>query len=1252
MKAKLHLVFTITIFLVGICGHAQTGYWKPLPTKAQTNANARIASTDQNVGYFVFEETVFAKDIQRITRDVSATVFFPDKNGRLKGFSVKETPVFHPELSKKYPQIKSFTGWSADKKTKIRFSTSHVGIQAMTIDLENGQMGFVQKTDQGIYKVYDKKDGLTAKDGFVCRTLAMGLKKTNISKALVDDQVLRRFRIAVSTTGEYTTYHGGTVADALAAINATLTRVNEVFETDLGVTLELIANNDEVIFTDSTSDPYNGNLNAQVQSTLTTTIGEANYDVGHLFHRDNDNGNAGFIGSVCVDGRKGSAFSSALTPEGDNFDLDFVSHELGHQFGANHTWSFESEGTGVQAEPASGTTIMGYAGIVEGNNVAPNGDDYFHYYSILQITDYLQTVTCAETAALTNNPPSITPISDFVIPKGTAFVLTATATDPDVGDVLTYAWEQVDNGVVTTSTFGPENPSGANFRSLPPTTDRNRYFPRLSEVVQGNLTQTQPATNSAWETVSNIQRELNFVLTVRDNAAGGGQVVTDLVKIDVEDAAGPFAVTSQTSNETYQAGSTQQVTWDVANTNLAPINAETVDIFLSLDGGTTFPLFLAEDLPNTGSADVLLPGNATTEARFMVKASNNVFFAVNSTDFTIEETEVVLDFPGLDFEACQPSDVDISFTYKTYGGFSEESTFSADAPPGLTVTFSPTTATADDTPVLISITDTGAVAEGSYPLTITATSATVTQEVVLNLSLYDTTFDAVTLTSPTDGELNTAVNPLFEWQAEVSATAYDLEIATDDAFTAIVETATVATNRYKSTSLEPQTNYFWRVRPKNNCGEGVFSTALDFTTIQIDCKNLSAVGLPAEISPQGTPEVTSTITFLEDLVVADVNVGVSLTHSFVEDLIISLTSPSGTTVVLTSKNCGSQNNIDAIFDDDGTVLVCGGTPAISGTVQPVGVLEAFNGESLLGDWVLTVQDTAPSDGGALADFSLEVCAEGAFRPDDDEDGVFDDGDDLCLGTPKGVAVDTNGCALNDFAVDNFLITVSSETCRNNNNGQIEITASDESIDYTATLSGDGVNETVDFTDTGAFQNLASGQYSLCITGTDGTINFRERCFEINIEEPEVLTVSTTLVADQKKLIFNLNGGNLYNIEINGLLTQTTASEIMLDLKEGQNNLKVSTNLPCQGTYEEEILLFGEPVLYPNPVSTTTNIYFADDAERVNIAIYSVNGRLIRTEKVSKNGNVLSMDFGGLPPGVYYIRASSANQSKVLKMLKQ
>ncbi|WP_394973823.1 reprolysin-like metallopeptidase [uncultured Croceitalea sp.] len=1253
MKAKLHLVFSISIFFVAFCGWAQDNYWKPIAKKT----NDAINSIEAESSKFNLEETVFQNKLKiELESGDQSLIYFPKASGKLIGFEVEETPVFHPVLAAKYPNIKSYTGWSRDKKHKVRFSSSPKGIQGMLIAVnEKTKATFIEKDKKTKkYVAYSGRSRSSSKDGFICETDEFKKAIPTISKAIVDDQTLRTYRIAVSATGEYSQYHGGTVADALAAINATLTRVNEVFETDLSVRLQLIANNDLVIFTDPNTDPYTGNLNAQGQSTLTSIIGEANYDVGHVFQNASNNGNAGFIGAVCSDNRKGSAFSSGVDPQGDLFDIDFVAHELGHQFGANHTWSFETENTGVQAEPASGTTIMGYAGIVEGNNVEPNGDDYFHYNSILQIANYLQTTTCAQTTSLTNSPPVISTLQDYTIPKGTAFVLTGEATDVDVSDVLTYTWEQIDDGVVVTSTFGPENASGANFRSQKPTTTPERYFPKLSSIVQGNLTQTNPAESSAWETVSTIEREFNFAFTVRDNAVGGGQVSSALSKVNTINAAGPFVITSQSSNEVYLGGSIQEITWDVANTDKAPINTALVDVFLSLDGGVTFPILIANDVPNTGTAIVQMPGEASTSARIMIKAVDNIFLAINSSNFTIEESQLVLNFQDLNFETCKPDDAVIPFTMETYAGFSEEVTFSAiNMPAGLTATFSPISSSINNTNATVTFSNTGAVAIGNYPIIIRGTAIGLTVENTVNLNVYDASFSAVILLSPSDLETNTRVNPQLQWQTNPNDTQYDIEIATDIAFTTIIEATTVDFNFYQPTTLQPETNYFWRVRPRNNCGTGSFGTPFSFTTAPVTCTNIDGQNFPIEISTGNASTITSTISVLQDLPLADLDVNLDISHSYLEDLIITLTSPSGTTVTLLSKNCGNLNNINSVFDDDGVSISCSTIPpAISGAVKPLGSLNSFNGESSLGNWILQIEDTANGDGGFLNSFSLALCVEGILRPDDDEDGVFDDGDDLCLGTPKGVEVDITGCPIYRFAADNFNIKVQSESCRSNNDGSIEIETLDDAISYSATLVGGSETFNGDFTDLFVFENLIGGNYQLCITGTSVGITYEERCFNLVVGEPEILAVSSAIIDNTLQAVVNLQGGSLYNVELNGVVTQTENSEVIINLKPGTNTLKVFTNLPCQGSFEESLFVATSPIIYPNPVQEKLNIFLNQEVEDVSMQLFDVNGRLIYQKSEEVQGINLEMSFDTFPVGIYFLKVTGRNFKEEFKILKK
>ncbi len=1257
MITKLRLVFSITMVFLSFYGAAQTGYWKSTDLSQVEEQETLERFTIEKAAAYTLDETLFKNQLVAITKkgNSSGVVYFPDEKGRRIPFKVIEANTFSKELAAKYPNIKSYKGISTKNDGKrIRFSVSHKGIHSMMSAAGEGGSVFMEKGVKDIYVLYHAKDR-AAKDAFVCRTAPQIAEAGNVfASQLVNDQVLRKFRLAVAASGEYTNFHGGTKIDALAAINATVTRINEILENDLAVTLEIIGATDAVIYTDPETDPFNGGLSAQTQNTLDNVVGDANYDIGHLFNQKDDalDGNAGFVGAVCRAGRKGSAYSTFSTPQGDAFDIDLVAHEMGHQFGANHTFSHISEGTQAQVEPASGTTIMGYAGITGVNDVAPNSDAYFHYESIFQIRDYLETVSCGEVTTLTNTPPNLISVADFIIPKGTAFVLTGNAEDIDATDVLTYTWEQNDNGIVTQATFGPTSPIGALFRSLPPDTLPYRYFPRLDRIVAGNLTQTNPSLGSAWETVPLVERELNFALTVRDNALGGGQLVSDEVAVFVTNNAGPFEVTSQDSIVSYVAGEVERLSWNVADTHLAPILAATVDVYLSTDGGQTFPITVAENVLNDGAHDILVPAAPTANARFMVKASDNIFLAVNASDFTITPSQVVLNFTELAYEVCEPDNLVVNFTYETYLEFVEESTFSVvGAPVALGVVFSDITATATNTPVSITFSGTNGLAPGQYPIQVVSTAASVTKQVTINLTIYDTNFDNVVLQAPLNVEVDVSKDIVLEWEDNPGNTAYDVEIATDLAFTNIIEMVNVTNAFYRPLNLDNNAQYFWRVKPKNSCGEGAFSAPFVFNTITFNCDTVSALDLPIDISAVGTPTITSRIAFYEDLPIADINVGLNLEHTFLADLQISLTSPSGTTVVLVSSSCNDSRNINAVFDDEALAFVCGGNPAIAGTVSPLGSLSSFNGESILGEWILEVKDNAPSDGGRLNSFSLEVCVEGNFRPDADRDGVYDDGEDLCLDTPEGEEVDAFGCSVYRFTNQNFNISLESETCRENNDGKITITPK-VGLSYEVTVTGLGVSQTQGFTNVFTLSDLSAGTYTVCITGTDGTITFEEFCAQVVISEPELLSVSSKISVDGTKLTVNLEGSDMYNIELNGTVVQTQVSSITLDLKNGLNVLKVFTDTPCQGSYNEQFVLSSEPLFYPNPFTDVINVYFGGSGSTITLSIFAADGRFIKSMIVLVGANGTPIDLGTLASGLYYVRFSGEGIQGTAKIIKQ
>ena len=869
MRIKLPLVVMAILFVMSSATFAQKSPWK----KSKLKSSSKIAASNnlEHEKYHVFTLDIDAFKAQLSNAPMRSgslsrsmpVVSFPNQDGKLELFNIVEAPVLSPELALKHPNIKTYLGFSLDNKgARIRFSVTPQGVQTMTSYLDRPNVFTVPVSKQNTleYITYDRGVRIKSVKDFECLTEGGDVPVKNIpSHDRANDQTLKTFRIAISTNGEYTNYwddgnagNGGTQDDALAQVVSTLNRNNEVFEADMAITFQLVTGT-ELIYPNAASDPYTGSFNSQLQSTLTSVVGEANYDIGHLFvYANSTNGNAGCIGCVCENGQKGSGFSQHPFTDNDGgaymtdfFDIDYVPHEIGHQMGANHTFSHSNEGAGVNVEPGSGTTIMGYAGITGSNDVQDHSDAYFNYHSIRQILANVANApnNCWTSTTITNNPPVANAGNDYTIPQGTAFVLKASASDPDGGDVLTYTWEQIDDGTTTSGNFGPTKTSGALWRSRPPSTNPNRYMPKLSRVVSGQLTETNPVetvNNTSWETVSTVGRTLNFALTVRDRSEGNGtglfpQSDFDLMVVTVDGSSGPFAVSSQGAAANWSVGTTQPVTWDVANTTSASgPNTQNVNILLSTDGGRTFPITLASNVANDGAHNIVVPNNTTTEGRIMIEAVGNIFYAVNSADITISvssPTFVATNVTG-DLSACDSGgntatyDIVLDFV----SGFSETVSLSSSGEPaGSTVMFTPSSANSNTTVTMVVSNLNGATA-GVYNIDVSATSTSVTRNVNAKLTIYSSTFGAINLTSPIDAGTGVGLNPVLTWDADINATSYDVEVATDSGFTSIVSNGNVATNSYAVTALNQSITYYWRVKPKNSCGEGSFSSAYSFTT--------------------------------------------------------------------------------------------------------------------------------------------------------------------------------------------------------------------------------------------------------------------------------------------------------------------------------------------------------------------------------------------------------------------------------------
>lgn len=582
---------------------------------------------------------------------------FPDKDGQWVTFLIKEAPVMHPDLAKAYPDNRSYVGvGEKDKSKRIRFSVNEIGLHAMIRDGRGGIQYIEPLTsDKKIYKVYDRSD-LEAQPDFQCLAENMGASAQK-AQALknTDDGVLRTYRLALASTGEYSLYHiekegitNGTDAQkktvVLAAMTTAMTRINALYENDLAISMQLVANNDDIIYLDPNTDPYT-NLDVSLmldenQSNLDNVIQPGNYDIGHVFGTSGDA--VAYKSVVCRDGSKAGGVTGSPLPDGDNFYFDVVAHEMGHQFGASHTFNGDDGSCGMNGqrnpetavEPGSGSTIMAYAGYCLSQNVQAHSDLYFHIISIEEIRAYVTSGSGSNCPVITNlvsnnHVPVANAGQDFTLPAGTPFKLVGEGSDAD-GDPITFCWEQTDNGVTIVPPSATAT-SGALFRSQNPTASAERFFPEFKTLITG-------VTSSTWEVIPEVSREMNFRLTVRDNNAEAGQVVSDDLTVSVNDAAGPFLVTSQNTEDlVWTANTSETITWNVAGTNANGINVSRVNILLSIDGGKTFTTTLAANVPNDGSQIITVPELSGPQCYVMVEAEGHYFFSMNKISFSIGE---------------------------------------------------------------------------------------------------------------------------------------------------------------------------------------------------------------------------------------------------------------------------------------------------------------------------------------------------------------------------------------------------------------------------------------------------------------------------------------------------------------------------------------------------------------------------------------------------------------------------------------
>jgi len=614
-----------------------------------------------------------------LTSRDAVIVTLPLPDGNFADFELTPSSIVESGLDEKYPNIKTFSGHQLGKPGNHgRFDITPQGFHGLfrygndTVFIDPQYRG-----NDARYISYFRKDAIPLNLANMPKRLPPKIRDKSqqalinhpLSYAAKDIQAqatqLKTYRIAVSATGEYTQFHGGTKEKGLAAVITMLNRVNDVYQADLAVELKLVDNNDALIFVDPDTDPF---VNTDVDGEANTgiidnAIGSGSYDVGHVV--GTGGGGLAALGVICDINAKGDGVTGSPSPTGDAFNIDFVAHELGHQFNADHTFNGltdSCDGNRVDAsafEPGSGSTVMSYAGICGQQNLQDHSNPYFHSHSIDVIQAHITTgsgSSCAQVSTTANSNPEVNAGGDYTIPARTPFVLTGSATDVD-GDTLSYEWQQYDLGPASAS--AAEQVDDGNrplFRVWNPTSQPSRTFPRLEDVLLNKLT--------IGETYPKTTRELNFRLMVRDGHQG---LSRDSMKVSVIDTNQAFTVIEPTAGTSW-ASNSQVVIWNIANTAAAPISCSKVNIQLSTDGGNRFDTDLAMGVDNNGSHEVSLPQITSNSARVRLSCADNIFFAINNGNFSVATgtNDQTIEITGLKAPLTMDEDGELTLSTDMY----------------------------------------------------------------------------------------------------------------------------------------------------------------------------------------------------------------------------------------------------------------------------------------------------------------------------------------------------------------------------------------------------------------------------------------------------------------------------------------------------------------------------------------------------------------------------------------------------------
>ena len=705
----------------------------------------------------------------------------------------------------------------------------------------------------------------------------------------------------------------------------------------------------------------------------------------------------------------------------------------------------------------------------------------------------------------------------------------------------------------------------------------------------------------------------------------------------------------------------KNITWNVANTNKSPIKTETVTIFLSEDGGYTYPIKLIEKTPNDGEEEIIVPSSVSSKnCRIKIKADNSIYFAINRNDFEVKQLPFVINYDNNNIKICSENEVTIDFKLNRYLNFEKSISLSIEGPLELlNSSFSKKVFLIEDSEGEIVLSGLNNLSPGIYEYNIVAKSDNISYSYFFKINYQNEILNLPNLLSPDNNSEKLNLFPELIWEKNDNVDQYRLQVSKNDDFVNFELDETLFQNSYQLSDLKSDQIYYWRVQPINLCGIGDFSNYNFFKTDKISCIDYSSSNLPKDLNDANSNSKGITVAEVSipyDVSIVDLNILVNINHSWLEDLTLYLESPDGVKIILSKQIGGSGNNyLETLFDQDSNNNIFNASPPFSGSYKPVQSLETFYNKSAFGKWKLIVEDSFQEDTGSINSLSSEMCLLGTPLPNSDEDSIVDEQDN-CPSISNQDQTDSDGNGIGDacdiFSEQNILLSKTNSTCKLKNNGKIQIEVLAD-YEYNIIINSDnGFYRDLNFDLSGLIiENLSPGKYSICITSNSFS-NFKY-CYETIINEPK-LNVQSFLNVNDRILNLKLSGSNNYIVSINdNVFYYKKSGNYKLNLSKKINYLKVETENQCQNFYEDWISLDNIIKVFPNPVKNKTNVLLPKNGY-FNLSLFDSGGNLL-WDNCSPEINIdssIELNMAGFIPGLYLLEVKNQELIQTFKIIKE